>query len=310
MFFDPIEDRVIDYVGGQEDLRSNVLRAIGDPTLRFQEDYLRLLRAVRFAARFNMNIDPATDAAIRTNASHLKQISPERIGDELRLMFTPATRVFAWPLLESNGLAREVFRHWRPFHADPPHRAWWVFIALGREPAAPFGLTLAAAFVSRSVTFGEARDVRECFERKHVHEGVRAMRQALKISNLEADEMTGTLTGIAPLLADHEATLAQKKRFLGQPTAALSRRLMSAMAHADLLRKRIAALETEFAELLKGDPTPTPLVCGDDLTAAGLNPGPVFKRALDAVYDAQLEDRVKTKAEALQLALKLAQLSS
>jgi poly(A) polymerase len=305
MFFDPVENKVIDYVGGQEDLKKNVLRAIGEPNLRFQEDYLRLLRSIRFAARFNMNIDPATDAAIRANAPHLKQISPERIGDELRLMLTPSSKAAAWTLLENNGLAREVFRHWRPFHAEPPHHAWWVFHALGREPA-PFGLALAAAFVSRSVTFDEARDVRECFDRKHVNDAVRAMRQALKISNAEADEMSGTLAGIAPLLADHEATLAQKKRFLAQPTAALSRRLMAAMAHADLFRKRIRALEAEFVELLKDDPAPPPLVTGDDLTAAGVTPGPVFKRMLDAVYDAQLEDRVRTKEEALALALELA----
>src|SRR4051812_30998530 len=99
VFFDPIENKVIDYVGGQEDLKNKILRAIGEPNLRFEEDHLRLLRAVRFAARFDLSIDPTTTAAIKAHADNLKRISPERIADELRRMFASATRVHAHLLL-------------------------------------------------------------------------------------------------------------------------------------------------------------------------------------------------------------------
>src|SRR5688572_30028855 len=119
LFLDPVTDEVIDYVGGQEDLKNNVLRAIGDPRVRFEEDYLRLLRAVRFVARFNMNLDPETAKAIRAGAANLKAISPERVADELRLMLTPATRKVAWPNLENYGLAQVIFRNWRPFDVNP-----------------------------------------------------------------------------------------------------------------------------------------------------------------------------------------------
>lgn len=305
LFHDPVEDRVIDYVGGQEDLRNNLLRAIGDADERFAEDNLRALRAARFVARFNMNIDRGTADAIRRHAAHLKRISPERIGEELRLMLVPGTRKVAWPVLENHGLAKEIFRYWRRFHANPPHRAWWVMFALGDEPAT-FGLALATAFVSRSVNFDEARDLRVSFEAREVSHAVQGMRQSLRVSNEEAAEMSGTLTGIAPLLADHAATMAQKKRFLAQPTASLSRRLLRALAAADLFRKRILELEDEFQELLRSSFAPLPMISGDDLTAAGLAPGPVFKKVLDEVYDAQLEGRVVIRDEALALGLRIA----
>src|SRR5438552_9198192 len=99
MFFDPVENKVIDYVGGQEDLKAKILRAIGDPNERFEEDHLRMLRAVRFAARFGLTIDQETSDAIAKHAQQLKLISPERIAEELRLMLTPITRIRAWRML-------------------------------------------------------------------------------------------------------------------------------------------------------------------------------------------------------------------
>jgi poly(A) polymerase len=114
LFLDPLENppagKVIDYVQGQDDLRHRVLRAIGDPHRRFAEDHLRLLRAVRFAARLGFEIEPATAEAIRINAPRLKGISPERIADELRMMLTPPTRHRAWPILWEFGLMPIIFR--------------------------------------------------------------------------------------------------------------------------------------------------------------------------------------------------------
>ena len=111
LFLDPVENRVIDYVGGQQDLKNKILRAIGNPNHRFEEDHLRLLRAVRFAARFQLEIEETTARAIAAHADHLKRISPERIGEELRLMLTATTRDRAWQMLHRFRLDDVVFRY-------------------------------------------------------------------------------------------------------------------------------------------------------------------------------------------------------
>src|SRR5207249_163210 len=115
-----------------------------------------------------------------------------------------------------------------------------------------------------------------------------------------------TLEGIAPLVADAPPSLAIKKRFLARRTSRFSRELLGAMAASGVWQERIAELRNAVAALEQTDYAPPPLVSGDDLTAAGLQPGPLFKRVLEAVYDAQLEDRVRSKQEAMELAMRLA----
>jgi hypothetical protein len=113
LFFDPLDNRLIDYVNGERDLHARVLRAIGDPAKRFAEDYLRLLRAVRFAARFDLAIEPLTRAALLEHAPKLTRVTPERVGDELRAMLSPATRVRAVELLTELGFTPILFRPMR-----------------------------------------------------------------------------------------------------------------------------------------------------------------------------------------------------
>src|SRR5262245_57574888 len=108
MFFDPLDGRVIDYVGGEADLRAKVLRAIGDPARRFAEDKLRLLRAARFATRFDLTIEPATEAAVRAMAAQVGVVSAERIADELRKLLVYAQRARGARLLMDLGLAAAV----------------------------------------------------------------------------------------------------------------------------------------------------------------------------------------------------------
>src|SRR4051794_39693814 len=156
LFLDPIEDRVIDYVGGQADLKDKVLRAIGNPDERFAEDHLRLLRAIRFAARFGLIIEPATDEAIARHAQHLARISPERIAEELRQMLTPPTRPTAWRMICRYALEGVLFRFVRlPGAAAHPevigHRDP-VFERVAPGSTIPFGLALAAAAVEHAVS--------------------------------------------------------------------------------------------------------------------------------------------------------------
>jgi poly(A) polymerase len=289
LFLDPIENKVIDYVGGQEDLKRKVLRAIGEPNHRFEEDHLRLLRAVRFASRFGLTIEPATAAAIRAHAPQLKWISPERIAEELRLMLTPVTRAAAFDMLVNFGLLDIVFR----FVDREIQSASEIFHRLAPGRSIPFSLALAGIVAAR---FSGAT-----LDKPFLQKLTKAKRQALRPSNEELDDFVEILEGVR-LLREAPQTLAFKKRFLARPTSKLTRVLMDAIAgdsqEWNERRRELDLLEAiEFA--------PAPLITGDDLTAAGYQPGPMFKRVLEAVYDAQLEDRVGTKDQAMLLAREL-----
>lgn len=307
LFLDPIDDRVIDYVGGQRDIARRVIRAIGDPDHRFDEDHLRLLRAVRFAARLGFEIEPATAEAIRRHAERLKRISPERVADELRAMIAAPTRGAASEMLWKFGLVPILFRT-LPERPDMP-----VAVAAGGKPifpqlapgeAVPFAASLAAMVLCYRASARHA-PLRDLLEGPQVQRSVQACRTTLKISNDESEFMAGVLH-LGPLLRDEEPTVATMKRFLATPASGWARHMLDALLRSDGRLTRIVWLREQFARLEKEDVAPAPLVTGDDLTGAGLRPGPVFKRVLDAVYDAQLEARVSSKEEALRMALGMA----
>lgn len=307
LFLDPMTDEVIDFVGGQDDLRAKRIRAIGNPVERFNEDSLRLLRAVRFSARLGFEIEPATAAAIIEHAPQLKRISPERIAEELRIMLAPTTRIAAWRLLWELKLIDTIYRFGKFPRREAPSEAAYFFDQVAPGEPIPFGLALAAAAVCyRLRTDRDLHDPRLLFSRSESNAMVQAMRQSLRISNDESEQMRGILAGLEPLLADAMPGVARLKRFLAEPTAALSRKLMSTLATRGMFVERIQIVEAELFELEKTEFAPDPLINGDLLTSHGLKPGPAFKRILDAVYDAQLEGRVSTQEEALKLALEMA----
>ena len=307
LFLDPLEgDRVIDYVGGVEDLRSRHLRAIGEAGKRFAEDHLRLLRAVRFAARFGLEFDGGTAEAIKRNGPFLKRISPERIGEELRLMLTAGTRGAAWELLWEFGLVEVIWRFLPVKEGEKFEGARSIFLAMGAGEEVAFGLALAAGTLCvKRQGMGAGEDIRGLLGKRDVQQMVKAMQQALKISNEESEQMQGTLEGIGPLLADERPGVARMKRFLASQTAGLSRRLLGAMQGGGLFVERIEWLAGQLGELEKGEFAPLPLITGDDLTAVGLRPGPMFKRILERVYDGQLEGRVKDREEAMRMAMEM-----
>jgi poly(A) polymerase len=306
LFLDPIADQVIDYVGGQHDLQAGLVRAIGNPTERFEEDSLRLLRAVRFSARFSFPIEPATAAAIVAHAPQLKRISPERIAEELRIMLTATTRPAAWRMLWDLNLIETLFRFLKFPRRETPAATRYLFDQVASGEPILFGLALAAATVCyRMHTDAGLSDVRQLFSRPEVQAAVNALRQGLKISNEESEQLRGTLAGLERLLADTPPGVARLKRFLAEPTAPQSRQLLAAMANIGIQTERILQLQPVLAELEKTEFAPVPLIDGDVLTREGLHPGPIFKRILEAVYDAQLEGRVKTQEEAIALAMQM-----
>jgi poly(A) polymerase len=304
LFLDPMEgDRVIDFVGGQEDLKARRLRAIGDADARFAEDHLRLLRAVRFAARFGLEIAPLTASAMASRAPLLKGISPERIAEELRLMLCPPTRSAAWLLLWKFKLIHVVMR-FLPLGENVglnPSKSIFLAIAPGAEIS--FGLALAGGVMD--VEFQSGGDALGLLEKKNVDRVAKAVDKALKLSNVEFDEMVGTMEGMRLLLRE-TPTVARLKRFLARETAGGSRHLMDAMEKVGIESGKIAELKKRLDGLRQSDVAPPPLISGDDLSAHGLTPGPFFKTILEAVYDAQLEGRVTSKVDAMEFAMRQA----
>ncbi len=301
LFLDPISGEVIDYVGGRGDLAAGVLRAIGNANERFAEDHLRLLRAVRFAARFDLAIDPATAAAIRLYAQRLKAISPERVGEELRKMLTAPTRTVAWKLLWKLRLIGVIFRSLPSASGDlNPYRSIFADFAPGRTVG--FGAALAVAGLDYQNQEVHDGDLRLPLNPQSVSQLARVCRTNLKISNDETAELEQTLGAAGILLNQRLPSVAQLRRLLAWPAIGCARDLLAALSTVRFLQQRIDWVNQQFATLEKLPINPPPLLTGDDLLAAGHRPGPIFKRILDAVYDAQLEDRITNRADALALA--------
>lgn len=316
LFLDPLHPNpdaaVIDFVGGRADLHARVLRAIGDPARRFAEDHLRLLRAVRFAARFNFHLDPRTAAAIRLAAPHLRRIAPERIGDELRRMLTPASRTLAWPMLRDLGLTAELFRY-----CSCPDRPMLSLIPHLPTDDISFPLALAAAALEESVeptptphdTLSSHDTALLAALQPHPAAALlRGLRQSLRLSNEETHAISELFHNAHALLtAPHQAPpVALRRRVLAMPHAPDLLRFLRTLAAAGHFPTTLPPLLADLTARQADDNAPPPLLTGDHLTAAGLRPGPLFRRLLADTYDAQLEGRLSTSADALAHALALA----
>jgi poly(A) polymerase len=314
LLLDPLNDEILDYVGGRADLDAGLVRTIGLPEQRFAEDKLRMLRAVRFAARFDYSIDPQTFAAIQKLAAQIQQVSRERVRDELTKMLTEGRARRAFELLDETGLLREVLpeiprmkgvQQPPQFH---PEGDVWVHTLLCLEKL-PAGCSRTLAWgtllhdVGKPPTFRVGPD-RIRFD-GHVEVGVKMAEETcrrLRFSNDDSEQ-------IAALVANHMrfADVTQMKestfkRFVRLPQFDEHldlHRIDCLSAHGDLTlynytRERVAALPPEQVR-------PKPLITGDDLIAAGYEPGPRFKEILSTVEDAQLEGSIRTKEDAMGL---------
>ena len=308
LFRDPLavdrgDDGVIDFVGGRRDLRDRVLRCIGRPMERFGEDYLRLLRAVRFAARFGLAVHGDTLDAMRELAPRLAAITPERVGEELRRMLVPPTRGAAWRLLWETNLIGVIFRTLPGQPRPDLHRPFTRHVA-GIERDVSVGLAVAATACDLLLHAG--MPVRDLFDPRTIDEATRAVRRALRLSNGESEAVAAAMS-LDVLLGDDDPTVPVLKRFLAHDGSDDARAILAAAASADSsLRPRADWLERQFASFETPAIAPDPLVTGADLIAAGLPPGPAFRRALDAAYDAQLAGTATTRESALSVALRTA----
>jgi poly(A) polymerase len=287
--------RVIDYVGGMADLQRRVLRAVGDPDQRLAEDHLRALRAVRLSARLGFQIEPATAAAIRRHATELRGLSRERIGEELRKMMGHPSRAIALQQLQELGLDAPVL--------DEAHAQAQLRVLSGLSPVTSYPTALAAWAVDR-----HAGPTAGSLSQDQVAGVSERWRAALSLSNEERFGLKAALNGLAIL--DQQW---QELSVAGRKKAASSHWFRAAMHLVDSQDRtagttRASAIADAVAELAAtpGGLAPDPFVTGDTLVALGHQPGKAFKRILDQVYDAQLEGRVRTNAEAIALAQELA----
>ncbi len=313
MLLDPVSGEVLDYVGGRDDLKAGVIRTIGDPEQRFAEDKLRMLRAVRFAARFEYSIAPETFAAIQKLADQIEVVSRERVRDELTRMLTEGHGRRAFLMLDESGLLRHVLPEIALMHGveQPPefHPEGDVFVhtllLLDHLPQ-PCPLTLAWGAllhdVGKPATFRVAPD-RIRFD-SHVEVGVKIAEEICRRLRFSNDDTAQILALVDNHMRFGHATRMKEstlKKFIRMP--AFDEHL--ALHRADSLASHRILSTYEFirqkqAEIPPEKMRPAPLVTGDDLIAAGHTPGPKFKEILTAVEDAQLEGRLPSRDAALE----------
>lgn len=312
LMLDPDTGELVDFVDGRADLERRVIRAIGDPEERFREDHLRMLRAVRFAARLGFSIEAATWAAMARNHAAVLRVSAERIRDELVRILTEGGARRGFELLEASGLLRDILPEVaamkgvaQPPEYHPEGDVWTHTLLLLEKLARPEpALALGALLhdVGKPLTFRVAERIR--FD-GHVERGVEVTRQImerLRFSREDAERVVALVANhmrFADAPRMRESTL---KRFL---------RLPRFDEHMELHRLDVLSssgrLEIyEFvrrrrAELTEERLRPPRLITGADLIAAGYRPGPAFSEILTAVEDAQLEGSIANREDAMRL---------
>ena len=304
---------VVDFVGGLADLDAGILRAIGSPEQRFTEDHLRMLRAVRFAARFNLQIEPQTHAAIRAQASRIQLISRERVRNELTYMLTEGHARAAFEQLDELALLPQVLPEVarmkgveQPPQFHPEGDVWTHTLLLLEQLQADCPLTLAWGAllhdVGKPATFRRAERIR--FD-GHVDMGVAISAdicQRFRFSNDETAQILALVHNHMRFAdAQHMKTSTLKRFFrLDRFPEHLALHRMDCMAasghldHWNFVRERYGSMPTEALR-------PAPLITGQDLIAAGYPPGPLFKQILHAVEEAHLDGAITTADEALSL---------
>jgi tRNA nucleotidyltransferase/poly(A) polymerase len=295
LFYDPLQDRVIDYVGGQEDLQRRVIRAIGDPSARIAEDKLRMLRAVRFAATFDFELDPATLEAIQKQAHELVIVSAERIAAEMRRMLVNANRAIALRLLQETNLLEIVLPESAGWFAEDDRRPWVLtqrILAALEDPS--FATALAAMVRTLRSPEQSPMSFAETICRRW------------KLANEDRDELIWLLQEEATIRSARHVYWPKLQRVLVDPRAGHLLTYVAAIASVE----EESLAEVDFCRAKRRLPAemldPPPLLSGDDLKQLGIAPGPLYRNILAQVRDAQLLGDAITKDVALQLAQRLA----
>ncbi len=312
LLYDPVREQVLDYVGGQADLRARRIRAIGDPVERFQEDRLRMLRAVRFTARFNFALDAAALEAIRKLAPLIHDVSAERVRDEIVKVLTEGQARRGFELLDETRLLAEVLPEIKAMQGveQPPEfhpeGDVWVHTLMMleglRAPSATLALGVLLHDIGKPPTFAVRERIR--FD-NHVEVGARmaeAVCGRLRFPSRETERVTELVRNHLRFKDFPKMRRSTQLRFLrmeGFEEHLELHRLDCLASHGDLANYELVRrlLEETPEEQIK----PAALLRGDDLIAQGYTPGPLFKKILQTVEDAQLDGKLQTREDALRL---------
>jgi poly(A) polymerase len=283
LFFDPIHQRILDYVDGQRDLNARILRAIGTPEERFREDKLRILRAVRMATRFELQVEPETHAAARRMADQICVVSVERITEELRKILNHRRRVAGMRLIEDFGLVSLLFPELK--NGDESwEQAITILVHLNDDDQFP----LALAVMIHSLGSHSAEEVCRRF----------------RLSNAEAETVVWLVAKQRRLFDAPSMRRSELQPLLIHPEIERLMTMHRAMARASGISE---VPIDDCAEILCTTPpeklNPAPLLSGDDLRAMGRRPGPAFKKILDSVRVAQLNGELQSREQAIHFVL-------
>jgi tRNA nucleotidyltransferase/poly(A) polymerase len=285
---------IADFVGGMEDIENRIIRCIGDPNKRFTEDALRMMRAVRFAAKLGFDIEPETLKAITVNASKMVNISRERVAMELFKLLTAPFPLKGIVPLFSSGLAAHVFprefmdnvllgrtlRRFEEFHTTDPTLAMAMFLTDTSNPKTPM-----------------------------------TMAQSLKLSNDEKTQIVTALLYVSaiPKAREYESAPSHFKRTMRVPGIGLGLEIAiqnEMLGITNVGTEALMSIVNDYRGLTPEEIYPKPLVTGDDLIAAGLQPSPMFRDVLYMVETEQLDGKLTTRSAALERALEFAKAAS
>jgi tRNA nucleotidyltransferase/poly(A) polymerase len=280
MFYDPLKKKVIDYVDGKADLKRKMIRTIGKPKERFGEDYLRMLRAVRFSTQLGFPIEQATWSAIRRNAKKITKISGERIAIELEAILVNPNRSMGASMLVENGLAKAIFPGFTG------KRSEFAIDVLAKLPKkVDFALAIASLFAGCPTEFA----IKKC--------------QILKLSRSRNKHIKFLLTNRDRLL-DEKMSLAELKLILSEPyfwdLYELQRAIQKALPDGKAGIAALNRLRKRIKDLGDVELRPKPLLSGHDLIRLGAIPGPALGQLTEEMYIAQLEGKLQTPAQARQ----------
>ncbi|MGA3052065.1 MAG: CCA tRNA nucleotidyltransferase [Chitinispirillaceae bacterium] len=317
VFYDPIGDRVIDFVAGEEDLRAKVVRAIGDPVRRFKEDYLRLLRAIRFAARLGFSIDEVTWKAMVANATGIGGVSAERIFVELDRMLRQPHADRAFMLLRDSGLLHETLpevadlvevEQPAEFHPEGDVFSHTVkalgLLSRGDNPepvSAVLGWSVLLHDVGKKATMQRLDRIRFNNHHQVGADLARAILKRMRVSNDLLEAVAACIENHMNFMNVMEMRLSTIKKLLSRPTINDElelHRIDCLASHGNLdnyhfIKNRLAAFTLERIR-------PAPLLRGADLLALGFEAGPIFGTILREVYDLQLDEKLPSRVDAIK----------
>jgi len=312
MLYDPVKEEVIDFVKGRQDLKKKVVRAIGEPEKRFEEDKLRMIRAVRFAAKLNFEIERKTAAAIKKLKDGLTQVSRERIRDEFLRILVDENRKRGMALLDELGLLEAIMPEATAMKGVPqekpghPGRDLFEHILRVLDLLKNPGEELAMAALLHDIGKPEAFR-RSGGKNFNFHESIGAALTArilkrMKFSNEQIKRITWVVKKHMSLGQSFKMRLSTLKRLFAHeayPVLAECYRCDVSASGGGLKNYGYAC--RKYEEFLEEGKLPPPLVTGYDLIDLGLEPGPIFKRILDNIRALQLDEKIKTKEEALDV---------